>query len=277
MATCLSCHQQIPEITELKFCPFCGAWISPETKPAPSPSPEMPAPMMGEPESRSEPSPPIPPLGEASKQQYYVHWEDRYRLGFLAAFSQTWSDSTFRPADFFRRLPKIGNLGSALLYAFLIGTAAGLLSLFWEYLFWDSLTNLKTFEDFMGQELSRELLGFVALVIPLATIIGIFIASFIYHLCLLITGSNKYGWEATMRGLCYSYGPQFFTLVPLCGGLISFIWQYILMVIAWREVHESTTGRVLLASLLPFILCCGAVLMLIWGIAGMISQFVPSA
>ncbi|MDZ7292167.1 MAG: YIP1 family protein [candidate division KSB1 bacterium] len=200
-------------------------------------------------------------------------WEDRERLGFLPAFSQTWSDSVFHPVEFFRRLPKSGNVGSALLYAILIGVTGGILSLFWQYLFWDSWSSLPELERMLGQEISRDLLGFVALLIPISTVIFVFIASVIYHVCLVITGSSRHGFEATLRGFCYSYGPYLFVLVPMCGGLIALIWQYILMVIAWRELHESTTGRVLLAVFLPLLLCCGAILVFAWSLAGWLSRF----
>jgi hypothetical protein len=193
-------------------------------------------------------------------------------FGFLPAFSQTWSDSVFRPAEFFRRAPKTGNLGAALLYAILIVTTSGLLSIFWQYLFWDTFSNWEDLESILGQEISRNILGVWALLLPLFAIISLFISSFIFHLCLMIAGSSKNGYEATLRGLCYSYGPNLFVLIPFCGGLIAGGWIFVLMIIGWRELHESTTGRVLFAALLPFIVCCGALMMLLWSFAGLYNR-----
>ncbi len=265
MAACPNCHQQIPEISAGKFCPFCGAPLLPEAVTAPFAA--------GEPTGAAGASTSAPEsVAPGAVPQSYVHWEDRQRLGFLPAFSQTWSDSVFRPTEFFRRAPKAGNLGAALLYAVLIGTAGGLLSIFWQYLFWDSLSNWESLGRITGQEISRNLLGFWALLIPFVAIISIFIASFIFHICLMITGSSRNGFEATLRGYCYSCGPYLFVLAPVCGGLLAVVWQYVLMVIGWRELHESTTGRVLFAALLPFILCCGAIMMFAWSLTGLFNR-----
>lgn len=178
----------------------------------------------------------------------------------------------FRPAEFFRRAPKTGNLGSALLYGCLIGIAGNMLSLFWTYWFWESSPDLERFYQFFGMDYNRNMLGYIALLIPIFTILGIFIASAIFHLCLMLTGGNKYGFEATLRGLCYSYSPQLLAVIPQCGGLIALVWQIVLMVIAWREMHESTTGRVMTAALLPLIFCCGLIILFALSLAGFISR-----
>jgi hypothetical protein len=280
MAACPNCQQQIPEISAGKFCPFCGAPLS-----GASLSPEATPPSFGEVGPSVPETTPANALGASTPAQEfavpgavpssYVHWEDRQRLGFLPAFSQTWSDSVFRPAEFFRRAPKTGNLGSALLYAILVVTTGGLLSIFWQYLFWDTFSNWQDLENIIGQEISRDILGTWALLLPIFAIISIFITSFIFHVCLMIIGSSRNGYEATLRGLCYSYGPYLFVIVPFCGGVIAGVWTFVLMIIGWREMHESTTGRVVLAVLLPFILCCGAILMLAWSLAGFFNRLAP--
>jgi hypothetical protein len=252
--------------------PLSGASLSPETTTASSAGSEPAAPEPGP----TETAEPVQPAREFSApgttRPGYVPWEERQRLGFLPAFSQTWSDSVFRPTEFFRRAPKTGNVGAALLYAILIVTTGGLLSIFWQYLFWDNFSNWEDVERIIGQEISRDILGVWALLLPIFAVISLFISSFIFHLCLMIVGSSKNGYEATLRGLCYSYGPYLFVLIPVCGSLIAGVWTFVLMIIGWRELHESTTGRVLFAALLPFILCCGALMMLLWSFAGLYNR-----
>jgi hypothetical protein len=272
MAACPNCHQQIPEISELKFCPFCGGSLALETATTPSEGNEPIVPESTPTGAASAAAPAYEFSAPSPAPQSYVPWEDRQRLGFLPAFSQTWSDSVFRPAEFFRRAPKTGNVGAALLYAILIVTTAGLLSIFWQYLFWDRFSNWENLESIIGMEISRSILGVWAVLLPFSAIIALFISSFIFHLCLMIVGSSKNGYEATLRGLCYSYGPYLFVLIPFCGSLIAGVWTFVLMIIGWRELHESTTGRVLFAVLLPFILCCGAVMMLLWSFAGLYNR-----
>jgi len=264
MAVCSNCHQQIPEISAGKFCPFCGASLASEPAPVLSPvsTPSEPAAPVPEPIPFS---PPEPTLGA-------IPWEQRQQLGFLTAFSQTWSESVFRPTAFFRRAPKTGNLGAALLYGMLIAMTGTMLSLFWTYWFWDASPEVEKFQEWLGEGFNRDTLRLVALLAPVGTIIWIFLAAFIYHVCLMITGSSKNGFEATLRGFCYSYGPHLFSMIPQCGAVIAMVWQLVLMVIAWRELHESRTGRVVVAVILPLLLCCGFVTAGLVSVAGLISR-----
>jgi len=272
MSVCRQCHREIPEITESSFCPYCGAALREEglfefnAESAPEPEHSAPEPKPYE----QRPQPEVP----SSSPAHYVHWEDRARLGFLRALSQTWSDSSFRPTEFFRRAPRQGNIGSALLYAVLLGVSSTLLSLFWQYYTWESFSeSMAEFEDVVGMTFDREVLGFIALAMPFLVVMAIFITSAIYHLCLLIVGSGKSGWEATFRAVCYSYGPQLFVLIPFCGGFIAFFWQFALMIIGWREFHQSSTAKAFFAALLPLLVCCGGVLILIFSFASMLSRF----
>ncbi len=276
MIVCRQCQREVPDINQSKFCPFCGA-VLPEKE---------------QPETRAEDAPPaiaedrpagsLPPTAVAgddsgantgNQTAGYVPWEHREQLGFLQAFSQTWSDATFHPQQFFCAAPKTGNIGAALLYAFLIGMAASLISSFWQYQLYGSMADMKDFERVFGMGLSREMLRYFVLASPFLLILSLFLSSAIFHLCLVLVGSAKNGWEATFRGMCYSYGPQFLSLIPWCGGIIAGIWQLVIMVIGWRELHESTTGRVLLALLLPIFLCCCAATFLIYRFAEWFSRF----
>ena len=263
MTVCKQCHKEIPEVAQRKFCPYCGAASGEEglfEYQAPQQAGETPA------ESgTAEPSP--------VEAQPYVHWEDRGRVGFLRGFSQTWSDATFRPAQFFRRAAKTGNLGSAFLFAFLLGMTSGLLSLLWQDQFFDTLSRMDEFGPLFGPDASISFRGLYALMLPFLVVIAIFLTSAIYHFCLIIVGSGQSGWEATFRAVCYSYGPQLLVLIPLCGGWIATVWQYVIMIVGWRELHQSTTGRAVLAALLPLLLCCGFIVSLLYFMRNLAPDF----
>ncbi len=263
---CKNCQREIPENIQGKFCPYCAAALNEEELFEPDARP---------PDAPTEPptfSPFTPPLISTPEPEHYVHWEDRARLGFLRAFSQTWSEVTFRPTEFFRAAPRVGHFGSALLFAFLMGMASTLISLFWQYQFWGAFAEMKQFEEMLGVEIGRDFLRMMALFSPFIVIISIFFASFVYHLSLLIAGSGKNGWEATFRAICYSYGPRLFDCIPWCGGLIAGVWQFVVMIIGWRELHESSTGRVVLAAFLPFLLCCTLLILLVYQFAAFFSN-----
>lgn len=259
---CKNCHKEIPENVQGQFCPFCGAALSTgelfeydaaQSAAAPEPS-----------ASFAQAPKPAP--------EYYVHWEDRERLGFLRAFGQTWSEATFRPTEFFRKTSPLGHFGSALLFAFLVGMVSSLISLFWQYQFWGTFGELKQFEEMFGVEFGRDFLRLLALFSPFIVIVSLFVSSFIYHLSLLLVGGGKNGWEATFRAICYSYGPRLFDCVPWCGGLIAMVCQFVVMIIGWRELHNISTSRALFAALLPFFVCCALMVLLVYQFAAFFSK-----
>jgi len=229
---CTNCGREIPDVEQSQFCPFCGAALVRSS-------------ITGAADAAITAAP-----------QFYCPWENRDKLGFVAALSQTWTESILRPVDFFKRLPRAGGIGAPLLYALLIGSIGALFSLFWEYQLFDALQRFREWPQGMPFEVNRHLLILIAPFIPIALMVGIFLSSFIYHVCLLITGSAKNGWEATFRVIAYATGPSVFLFVPICGGVVSGIWTWVLQVIGWTHAHDSTMGRVLIAALLPIILCC---------------------
>ncbi len=260
---CTNCQKEIPENVQGQFCPYCGAAISEPSAPEFEASSSA-APPDSFSSSTFAPTSPEP--------EYYIHWEDRDQIGFLRGFSQTWSEVTFRPTEFFRKASPLGHFGSALLFAFLTGMASSLISLFWLYQFWGSFSEMEQFKELLGFELGRDFLRMLALFSPFIVIASIFFTAFVYHLSLLLTGSGKSGWEATFRAICYSYGPRLFDCIPWCGGLVAGVWQFVVMIIGWRELHDSSTGRVVLAAFLPFLVCCSLLLLLVYQFAAFFSN-----
>ena len=250
--TCPSCGQEVPEISRRQFCPFCGVSLAPQLTPAPE-----------TPDDAAHDA-------AADRPSFYCPWEDRDRLGFVPALSQTWTESVLRPSGFFKKMPRTGGIGAPMLYAVLIGTIGALFSLFWEFLFIDKLTRLQNWPADMPIEMSRNVLVLVVPLIPLLLIISMLIMSFVYHVCLMITGSAKNGWEATFRVIAYASGPSVLLLLPMCGGIFAAAWSWFLQVIGWTEAHESSAARVTVAALLPFFACCG---LLVWLVARFASLF----
>ncbi len=132
---------------------------------------------------------------------------------------------------------------------------------------------MEGFERFFGAGWNRDMLRFFVISSPLWVLVSVFIRAAILHLMLIIVGGNRHGWDATFRAVGYSAGPQLFAIIPWCGDVVSFFWQMVLIIIGARELHETTTGRVVLAVILPFVLCCGSALFLIYRFAAWFSQF----
>jgi len=93
-----------------------------------------------------------------------------------------------------------------------------------------------------------------AFFLPIMIVVGLFIGSGIFHICLMIVGAGKRGFEATFRVLSYASSSQAFALVPFVGGFIIVIYNLVLWTIGFRESHQTTTGRAFIAVLLPVII-----------------------
>jgi hypothetical protein len=84
-------------------------------------------------------------------------------------------------------------------------------------------------------------------------IIGLFLGGAILHLFVLLVGGRK-GVEQTLKAVMYSATPIFVLgWIPLIG-FLTLIYALFLEILAVRELQEVSTGRAILAVLLPFFL-----------------------
>ena len=149
----------------------------------------------------------------------------------------------------------------------ILGLVGGYAGLFWEYLsrrvsegqplpeIFDSLPP-DMLEAFQYAQSPIFLLAY-AICLPVFAAIGMFLWAGVVHLCLMLLGGAKQGYEATFRALAYSYGAtSLFQVVPFCGGFISIIWSLVAQIIGLKELHETGGGRAAAAVFLPLVLCC---------------------
>jgi hypothetical protein len=271
MVTCPQCGCVQEKTDE---CVKCGVIISKflkyqgEVKPAgvegvnpnPNPAPNTPTPATGPQPQRI--------IGTAIEEATgSTPWEDMASLGFGTAFFRTMKQVLFSPTEFFKNMPVSKGMGSPLLYGVIIsffGTTIGLLEQF-------------ALAGFMGSASQVEGVGGVnffqtaflliyALFLPIIIAIGLFIGSAIFHICLLIVGAGKRGFEATFRVLSYASSSQAFALVPFVGAFIVVIYNLVLWTIGFRESHRTTTGRAFAAVLLPVIIISLLIGLLIFAI-----------
>lgn len=89
-------------------------------------------------------------------------------------------------------------------------------------------------------------------------LIGVFLASGIYHIVLGLFGGQNFPFETTFRVVAYSVGSTApFALIPGCGGIIGGIWGLICTIIGLAQAQETTTGKAAAAVLVPIVVCCG--------------------
>lgn len=187
-------------------------------------------------------------------------WEDREHVGFFKGLLKTAREVLFRPAAFFKKMPVTGGLTDPLLYALIIGMA-GLMFLYaWDILLHDSMQSFMTPELKAAAERTM-LQGFgsaaAAVMMPFLLILWLFIISGIFHLFLLTARGARAGFEASFRVVSYSTSPFLFMVIPYCGMLITMLWVLTLTVIGLRDAHETTGGKATFAVFLPFLFCCG--------------------
>ena len=171
------------------------------------------------------------------------------------------------PTRTFREASQTAGIGPALLYGMILGLVGGYTGLFWEYLsrrasegqplpaIFDSLPP-DMLEAFSYAQSPIFLLAY-AICLPVFAAIGMFLWAGVVHLCLMMLGGAKQGYEATFRTLAYSYGSTaLFQVVPFCGGFIGMIWSLVAQIIGVKEMHGTGGGRAAAAVLLPLVLCC---------------------
>lgn len=100
----------------------------------------------------------------------------------------------------------------------------------------------------LGVTVGSTIAGFVA------SVLWLYVASAIYHVSAMIAGSGA-GFERTLRVLAFSSAPTIWTAIPYVGFLIALAWSLVLYVFGFRRLHGLTTGRAVVATLMPMSLC----------------------
>lgn len=216
------------------------------------PPPEQPT----EPPITPEPSPEV---------QTTPSWEHTDEYGFFGALVKTIGEVLFHPENTFRNLKIGGSIGAPFLFGWLLQSICQLISLYqvrnmifnqlqWylpHRMKWDLPPNIEIFPSF-------DFFPAMFVLVPVAVAISLFIKTGILHICLMIAGGAKKDIDVTFRVTAYSEGATApWLIVPFVGSLVAWVWQLVCIIIGLKEAHQTTTGRVILAILLPLIICCG--------------------
>jgi hypothetical protein len=216
---------------------------------------------------------PPPPGAVPAGPELPAPFAERGRLGFLAAFFETWKLVATRPQAFFRQA-RVDQSGSAVLFgviAFAFGYAAqglyGLLigaqtvgflrpmmeswpeeqrELMRRYV--ESATGWSS----LAQILASPLLGFVA----------IYLTAAILHVVLLLLRATPRRFEATLTTVGYTFGLALVMAVPACGGMAFTVWSLVVLIVGLAEAQRCGPGKAAVAVFAPAALacicCCGA-------------------
>lgn len=171
----------------------------------------------------------------------------------MAALVDTWRSATLAPAEFFRRIPREGGTGAALLYYLVIGVLVAGASLFWDMVLGQAGMPQERVagEGAVGQPVVMFLLA------PVILVIAVGLAAGVTHLMLLLLRGAGKRVDTTIRVFCYAYSPMIFGVVPVVGTVVGTVWMLGLGIIGLREAHGTTTWRAGMAVMLPFLLLVG--------------------
>jgi len=194
-------------------------------------------------------------------------------------FSRLWNTfvaTMFHPNTFFNQTPTDEGIGKPLLYAIIVGSIGMIAIVAWETIL-IATSMLPTLSQtpenaFMVPYLSISLIFWVVAA-PIFAIIWTFVYSGILHLSLIIIKGNEQGFEATYRAVAYSMSTYWFDLIPICGWVVGPIWQIVLIIIGLKETHGISTGKAIVAFILPVIFGCVCCIgLLAFGMMGMLGN-----
>lgn len=176
----------------------------------------------------------------------------------------------FEPAAAFSRMRLEGPLGDPLLFAILFGTVGTFFGLVWQSAFRTALGRLGG-ADFTQIALFNSFGVFVLLLAPVFVLLWVAITTLLLHLGLLLFGGAPRPVDVTLRTVAYTSGATYlFAVLPICGGVLSFLWWLVVTAIGLREAQGVPGGRAVLAILAPvglLCLCCGLIWVVVFSAA----------
>lgn len=230
MMTCPQCGFEQPETDE---CIKCGIIISKHVQ-----FQEMARSYEGQ-------------VREISAEEY-TPWESGE--GFIRAFYRTTRDSLFSPSQFFKKISFGEGYWAPLIYGLIAGIIGNGCAIFWVWLLIAQFIPWEKLPFQYGLSILQ-----VIVPLPFQQAIAMFVGSAIIHLCLMIVKGNNHGYKTTFRAISYSYSGYLFGIIPFIGLIIGGIYTFILTIIGVREGHGISTGKAVLAVLLPVIVISGLI------------------
>jgi hypothetical protein len=191
-------------------------------------------------------------------------WQDRqHHPSFLGALWATVKVVLSEPSRAFSHIKVEGSLSGSMLYVVILGSLSGYVGLMFQLLL--QSVGLTLGAAAKGEPAMVAAVGgmavfsvVAAIFIPIMVLVGSFVGAAVLHVFLWIVGGARRSFEATYAVAAYCGGSTgLLGLIPMCGGLIGAVWNIVVEVIGLREVHGTTTGKAVLAVLLPMIVCCG--------------------
>ncbi len=204
-------------------------------------------------------------------------WEHRQTLGMVAAAYQTVVAVLSKPSETFATMRVDGGITEP----FLFNLGVGGISMAVRVVYFAIAQSLgMSFNPMLkSQDVFLAGGGMMVMIVVqvIAAFIGTAISSFIYagvfHVCLMMFGGARRSFETTFRVICYGGGAvTTLNLIPIIGTIVSLPWLLVAWIIGLARAHETDLWRAVLAVLLPFVLCCIAMIAFFALMIGIVSK-----
>lgn len=191
-------------------------------------------------------------------------WDDHPSLASLLATARA---ALVTPTQFFRALTLDG------------GAWAFVIAIGWPCAILGTLADRFVGPTFAAGPLG-EWLGAIgwaeAILAPLILVVTVWLEAVTAHAALRMFGAGGGGYKATLRVFAYASAVALVAWIPVAGWLVALVWNASIVVVGLREIHGTTTRRVVLALTLPGIVVALVVAVLIVVAIAQIANSVPS-
>ena len=198
-------------------------------------------------------------IREIYSEEIRSPWEGEE--GFVGAFFKTTQEVLFSPTKFFKKVARGKGYWPPLIYGIITGIIGRFADLLWVWLIVNPFLP-PPIRNFLAISYTIALI-IIIFCMPLWVAFSILLWSGVTHFCLSIVRGNRKGFEVTFRAISYSYSARLFHIVPFIGSTIGFVYRILLAITGVREAHGITTGRALIAILLPLIVLVGIVMVIL--------------
>jgi predicted Zn finger-like uncharacterized protein len=190
---------------------------------------------------------------QEGKRDAAIPWERRAELGLWQGLTRTMRGVLFSPRSTFSSMPVSGGWREPLAFGLLIGSIGSMFTFFWEFI-GESIGILKPLLG-VSTSVSSPLVFLILMFLsPLFVTVYLFISSIIFHVLLVLVRGGTNGFEATLRVVSYSQATAAWSVVPILGGAIGWIWKSVVYIIGLKEAQETSYARVILAFFIPLAL-----------------------
>lgn len=195
---------------------------------------------------------------------FEVPWERLDQWGFFPGLLTTVKGAMLAPREFFRGMRAHGSLAKPLSFYVLLSVFVAVMDLGRMALDLPSFSLLSRNLE-QAPELSNDVFLNI-LMSPVVSTVLLFVAAGFNHLFLMAFRAADKGFPATFRALAYASAPMIFMPIPFIGAIMGSMWSLFCTIIAYREVHRSSTGRVVAAIFAPLVMLF--VIALFYGVFG---------